>query len=360
VTKKKALFRGRDYITTQEWTDAEIEVLLDVSSDLKRKFKRGVPHRYLADQTIFLMFFDKSTRTRNSFEAGMTQLGGHAHFLTADVMQVSHGESPKDTGIILSSYGHGIAIRHDLIPGEGNSYMREVAKWASAPVINMQCDVDHPCQTLADLMTIREKLGRDLRGKKIAVTWAYAPSYAKPLSVPQGLIMLMPRFGLDVTLAHPKEYFLMPETMKAARENAKKAGVKFEVVDNMEDAFRDADIVIPKSWGCLDTMGQNPQESLRIATQYKHWICDERRMKLTKKNSLYMHPLPADRGNEVTDDVIDGPRSVVFDEAENRLHTCKAIMALTMSKKPVPYEVEASAKSKSATKKKAKARRAGA
>ena len=130
-------------------------------ADLKRKFKGRVPHRYLADQTIFLMFFDKSTRTRNSFEAGMTQLGGHAHFLTADVMQVSHGESPKDTGIILSSYGHGIAIRHDLVPGEGNAYMREVAKWADEPVINMQCDVDHPCQTLADLMTIREKRGRE-------------------------------------------------------------------------------------------------------------------------------------------------------------------------------------------------------
>jgi len=152
----KALFKGRDWITTQEWTDAELDVLLDVAGDLKRKFKGRVPHRYLADQTIFLMFFDKSTRTRNSFEAGMTQLGGHAHFLTADVMQVSHGESPKDTGIILSSYGHAIAIRHDLVPGEGNAYMREVAKWADAPVINMQCDVDHPCQTIADLMTIRE------------------------------------------------------------------------------------------------------------------------------------------------------------------------------------------------------------
>ena len=144
----------------------------------------------------------------------MTQLGGHAHFLTADVMQVSHGESPKDTGIILSSYGHAIAIRHDLIPGEGNAYMREVAKWADVPVINMQCDVDHPCQTLADLMTIREQRGQDLRGLKIAVSWAYAPSYAKPLSVPQGLIMLMPRFGMDVVLAHPPEYGLMPETMR--------------------------------------------------------------------------------------------------------------------------------------------------
>ncbi len=340
MIKKSALFRGKDYITTQEWTEEEINVLLDVSCDLRRKFKNRIPHRYLPDQTMFLMFFDKSTRTRNSFEAGMTQLGGHAHFLTADVMQVSHGETPKDTGIILSRYGHGIAIRHDLIPGEGNTYMREVAKWADVPVINMQCDVDHPCQTLADLMTMRDKLGRDLRGKKVAVSWAYAPSYAKPLSVPQGLIMLLPRFGIDVTLAHPPEYFLMPETMAAARENARLSGARFEVVDNMEDAFKDADVVIPKSWGCLDTMGSNPQESLRIAEQYKSWICDERLMKLTRPESLYMHPLPADRNNEVTDAVIDGPHSVVFDEAENRLHTCKAIMATTMADEPVPYEVE--------------------
>jgi ornithine carbamoyltransferase len=334
----KALFKGRDWITTQEWTDSELDVMLDVAGDLKRKFKGRRPHRYLPDKTIFLMFFDKSTRTRNSFEAGMTQLGGHAHFLTADAMQVSHGESPKDTGIILSSYGHGIAIRHDLIPGEGNAYMREVARWAEAPVINMQCDVDHPCQTLADLMTIREMRGRDLRGLKVAVSWAYAPSYAKPLSVPQGLIMLMPRFGMDVVLAHPPEYGLMAETMQAACDNARRGGGKFQVVDSMDEAFRQADVVIPKSWGCLDTMGSKPEESLRIARQYRHWLCDAAKMSLAKRDCLYMHPLPADRGNEVTDEVIDGPQSVVYAEAENRLHTAKAIMALTMADAEVEYD----------------------
>jgi len=337
---KKALFKGRDWITTQEWSDNELDVMLDVAFDLKRRFKGRIPHRYLPDQTIFLMFFDKSTRTRNSFEAGMTQLGGHAHFLTADVMQVSHGESAKDTGIILSSYGHAIAIRHDLIPGEGNAYMREVAKWAEVPVINMQCDVDHPCQTLADLMTIRDKRGRGLRGLKLGVSWAYAPSYAKPLSVPQGLIMLMPRFGIDVVLAHPPEYNLMPETLAAARSNAERGGGKLRVASDMDEAFRDADVVIPKSWGCLDTMGANPAESLRIAKQYTGWICNSQRMALAKPDVLYMHPLPADRGNEVTDEVIDGPNSVVYAEAENRLHTAKAIMALTMSDQPIQYDCE--------------------
>ena len=337
ATVRRALFKGKDWITTEEWTDAEIGTLLDVAGDLKRSFRAGKPHRYLPDKTIFLMFFDKSTRTRNSFEAGATQLGAHAHFLTADAKQVSHRDSPKDTGVILSRYGHAIAIRHDLIPGEGNKYMREVARWADVPVINLQCDVDHPCQTLADLMTIREKLGRDLGGKKLAVSWAYAPSYAKPLSVPQGLIMLMPRFGMDVVLAHPPEYFLMPETLEAARRNARRAGTRFEVVDDMDAAFQGADVVIPKSWGCLETMGAKPEESLRIARQYTKWICDAPRLGRAKRGALYMHPLPADRGNEVTDEVIDGPQSVVYDEAENRLHTAKAIMALTMADQPVEY-----------------------
>jgi len=321
--------RGKDYILTQDWSDKEIELLLSTAADLKKDFKKGKPHRFLPDKTVFLLFFDKSTRTRNSFEAGITQLGGHAHFIDSETSQIAHGESPKDTGIILSRYGHGIAIRHDLFPGEGNSYMREVAKYADVPVINMQCDIDHPCQTLADLMTIREKKGKNLKGLKIAVSWAYAPSYAKPMSVPQGLIMLMTRFGMDVTLAHPKEFKLMPETMKIAEQNAKKAGVKFEVVDNMQDAFEDADIVYPKSWGCMELF-KTPEKSLQLSKQYKNWICDEKLMKLTQKDSIYMHCLPADRGNEVTDAVIDGPHSVIYDEAENRLHTCKSIMALTM------------------------------
>lgn len=321
--------RGRDYIETKDWTVAEIELALALSARLKELKRQGAPHRLLADKTLFMMFFDKSTRTRNSMEAGITQLGGHAHYLTEETMQVSHGESPKDTGIILSSYGHGIAIRHDLVPGEGNRYMREIARWSDVPVINLQCDVDHPCQTLADLMTLRERLGADLRGKRIAVSWAYAPSYAKPTSVPQGLITLLPRFGCDVVLAHPPEFTLVPETMRDAEEFAGKAGARFEVTNDMDEAFAGADAVYPKSWGCLALM-RRPEESLKLSAQYKHWICDAKRLARAQPSALYMHCLPADRGNEVTDEVIDGPQSVVYQEAENRLHTGKALMALTM------------------------------
>lgn len=329
LPKLPGLVRGKHYIETRDWSEKEIDLALKVAGDLKKRFRKGLPHRYLPDKTVFLFFFDKSTRTRNSFEAGATQLGAHAHFISAETSQVAHGESPRDMGIILSSYGHAIAIRHDLVPGEGNVYMREVARNSRVPVLNMQCDIDHPFQTLADLMTIREEFGKNLRGRKIAVSWAYAPSYAKPMSVPQGLITLMTRFGLDVTLAHPPEYTLMMGPMEFAREMAKKNGTKFEVVDSMEEACRDAHIVYAKSWG-IESLFHAPQEALEISKRYKHWICDEKMMQRAAKDAIYMHCLPADRGFEVTDAVLDGPQSRVFPEAENRLHTCKAVMALTM------------------------------
>jgi N-acetylornithine carbamoyltransferase len=193
----------------------------------------------------------------------------------------------------------------------------------------MQCEIYHPFQILADLMTIVEKKGRDLRAKKMVVSWAYASSYLKPVSVPQSLILQMPRFGLDVVLAHPPEFKLMPEIMDQAQEQARKYNAGFEVVDDMEEAFKDADIVYAKSWGPLLTT-QDAEEGKRIQDQYKNWITDERKMRLAKPDAIYMHPLPADRNIEVTDEVMDGPNSVVYDEAENRLHVQKAVMALTM------------------------------
>jgi N-acetylornithine carbamoyltransferase len=326
----RSSLRGRDYIETLDWIIDEIDEAIALAGELKAKFKAGEPHRLLPDRTLFMLFLDRSTRTRNAFEAGMTQLGGHAHFLDADKTQVAHGESPKDMGIILSRYGHGLAIRHDLVPYEGNAYMREVARWAEIPVINLQCDIDHPTQTLADLMTLRERRGRDLRGLRVAVSWAYAPSYAKPLSVPQGLLMLLPRFGIDVVLAHPPGFDLMPEVLERADAAAAQGGGTIETTDDMDSAFEGADVVYPKSWGRLDLFTDEPA-ALADAAKHADWICDERRMGLAKADALYMHCLPADRGTEVTDAVIDGPHSVVYDEAENRMHTGKALMALTMA-----------------------------
>ncbi len=242
--------QGRHFITTQEWSVEEIELLLETSWDLKRKFYRDEPHALLRDKTLFMMFYEQSTRTRNSFEAGMTQLGGHAHDLTPDKLQVSHGETAEDTARVLSRMGHGIAIRN-CDWGLGNKFMRSVAAISRVPLLNMQCDLYHPCQAVADLMTIREKFPDGIRGRKMVVSWTYAPSYVRPISVPHSEILLMTRFGLDVTLAHPPEFKLKPEIIAQAEANAAASGSKFEIVDDMDAAFEGAHIVYPKSWGCL-------------------------------------------------------------------------------------------------------------
>ena len=319
--------KGRHFITEQDWSVEELETLFTLAANLKAAKKEGRATPLLAGKTLYMIFFDASTRTRNSFETGMTQLGGHAVFLSPDKMQISHGENARDTAKVLSRYGEGIAIRHCAY-GEGNAYLREVAANSGVPVLNMQCDIYHPCQILADYLTIREKFGKT-RGRKLGVAWTSAPNYVRPLSVPQSLILMMPRFGLDVTLAYPPEFKLMPQIEEQARANAKAAGTKFEITHRFEDAFENADVVIPKSWGPLVT-SQDKAEGLRLIEKYPTWRCDAKHMALGKEHILYMHPLPADRGREVTDEVIDGPHSVVYDEAENRLHVQKALMALTM------------------------------
>ncbi|MEE8446437.1 MAG: ornithine carbamoyltransferase [Gemmatimonadota bacterium] len=319
--------KGRDFITTQEWSLEELESLFQLAERLKRARAAGEPTPLLTAKTLYMIFFDASTRTRNSFETGMTQLGGHGIYLSPDRMQISHGENARDTANVLSRYGDGIAIRQCTY-GDGNAYLREVAEHAEIPVLSMQCDVYHPCQILADYMTIRERFG-DTRGLKLGVAWTSAPNYVRPLSVPQSLILMMPRFGLDVTLAYPPEFRLMPEIEEQAKANAEAAGSRFEITHRFEDAFDDADVVIPKSWGPL-VHTQDVQEGIRLIERHPEWRCDAERMALGKDHLIYMHPLPADRGREVTDEVIDGPHSAVYDEAENRLHVQKALMALVM------------------------------
>jgi len=319
--------KGRHFLSTEDWANQELETLFTLAAELKAAKKEGRPTPLLSDKTLYMIFFDASTRTRNSFETGMTQLGGHAIYLSPDKMQISHGENARDTAKVLSRYGEGIAIRHCAF-GEGNAYLREVARNSDVPVLNMQCDVHHPCQILADYFTIREKFGHT-RGLKLGVAWTSAPNYVRPLSVPQSLVLMMPRFGIDVTLAYPPEFRLMPEIEEQAKVNARAAGTRFEITHCFEDAFEGADVVIPKSWGPLLTTRDVP-EGLRLIEKYPTWRCDAARIALGKKRLIYMHPLPADRGREVTDEVIDGPQSVVYDEAENRLHVQKALMALTM------------------------------
>jgi len=325
----KTTLLGKSFITTEDWSVEELESMLDMADDLKRRFACGEVHDHiLRSKTLFMLFFEESTRTRNSFESGITQLGGHAIYLTPSGTQVGHGENAKDTGMVLGRYGHGIAVR-DCRTDIGQAYQYDLAKYIDIPVISMQDDVDHPCQAMADLMTIREKFGKDLRGRKFVISWTYAPKYVRPLSVPQALIMLMTRFGMDVTLAHPKGFEMMPKCLDAARRHAEENDTKFEVVDDMDTGVKDADIVYAKSWGPI-MVTEEPKAVQDMCDQHKDWICDERRMALAHKKAIYMHCMPIDRGYEATDAVIDGPQSVIYDEAENRLHVQKALMALTM------------------------------
>ncbi len=319
--------RGRDLVSLQDWTTEEIETVLDVAFRLKRERAMGIPHPLLRDKVLAMLFFFSSTRTRASFEAGMAQLGGHAQFIESRTTQIAHGDTAREIGEILGRYNDGIAIRN-VDWGIGNRYIREVAEASRVPVLNMQCDIFHPHQILADLMTIIEKKGA-LRGRTITVSWAYAASYQKPISVPQDLVLAATRFGMNVRLVHPPEFELMPDLLAQAEENARRSGGSLERLDDFAAGFRGADVVYAKSWGALLT-AKDDADGAAVASRYTDWITDERRMALAAEDAIYMHPLPADRNIEVADAVIDGPHSVVYDEAENRLHAQKAVMALTM------------------------------
>lgn len=342
-------FRGRDWITDLEFTKEELETILDVAWDLKKKRTTGEPHELLKGKTLFMIFYNQSLRTRNSFEAGMHQLGGHAHDLNPKQIytpalpgrEVAYStERVSDVARVLSRMGEGIAIRCygepvDWIYGEANRMIREFANWADIPVINMEDDMYHPCQAMADIMTIIEKKGRDLKGKKFVMSWAYSPSVEKPLAVPQSAITVASKFGLNITLAHPEGLELDPNIIDAVKENVRKYGGSFEIVNDMKEAFKDADIVYPKAWTSKhfippEVSKPTLEKTQELFDKNKHWKTTKEMMKLAKEDAIYMHCLPADRGFEVEDDVMDGPQSVVFDEAENRLHAQKAIMALLM------------------------------
>jgi ornithine carbamoyltransferase len=326
----KPLFKGKHFITLEEWTNDEINTLLEVSKDLKQKFKNNEPTPYLQNKTAFLMFFEQSTRTRNSMESGLAHLGGHATFLDTSMMQISHGESAKDTAVILSSYGHGIACRNCFWE-VGNKYLREMATHSSVPIMNLQCDLYHPMQALADLMTIQEVHPKTKR-LKVSIIWACATSHKKPISVPLSQILLFPRYEMDVTLAYPEGYDLPDWAIEKARKNAETYGGTFRITHDQEQAYKDADIVIPKNWGSW-VKNQSTTVIDNLLESYRHWKCTEKMIALANPNVYYMHALPADRGNEVEDAVIDGKHSIVYQEAENRLHTAKAVMAMTMGDK---------------------------
>ncbi|MHA1265607.1 MAG: N-acetylornithine carbamoyltransferase [Candidatus Helarchaeota archaeon] len=316
-----------DFITTQEWTIEDLESILKNAISLKKS--RTVSDD-LRGKTFVMLFFNPSTRTRNSFGIAMAELGGTPLFFDAERTWIGQqSESPKDMAKVLSRYASGLGIR--IFPnitkwkyGASNQVVRELAKWADIPIVNMEDDLYHPCQAISDIFTIREKK-KSLSGKKFVLSWAYHPK-PLPVSVPNSLTLLMTRFGLDVTLVHPKEFSLNPNILNQARQNAKESGGSLAIVHSIEEGYADADIVYVKSWGSLKQYGNFPEEK-KLRMPYRGtWTIDEPKMDLTKNDSIFMHCLPIRRNIIATDGVIDGPHSVIYDQAENRLHVQKALL----------------------------------
>jgi N-acetylornithine carbamoyltransferase len=340
-------FRGKDFLNTQDFTQEQLVGVLDAADDLRSKFKARKPTPYLPGRTLFMLFYNRSLRTRNSFEAGIYQLGGHAHFLSPqDVYTPSlpedmvpyQTEAISDVARVLSRMGDSIAIRvyGDAAKwhiGRGHRVIQEFARWASIPVMNMEDDMYHPFQALADIMAARQASPR-LKGKKFVVSYAYSGGL-KPLAVPQNEALITTQFGMDVVLAHPKGFELEDSVVKECKQNADRYGGSFTISNDMMEAFEGADFVYPKAWS---PKGFFPPHSTKVdkegastyQSKYKGWITTTEALDVTKK-AYYMHCGPADRGQEVTDDIIDSyKKSLYFEEAENRLHVQKAVMAMTL------------------------------
>jgi knotted carbamoyltransferase YgeW len=345
---------GKSLLLTDDYAPEELEALVSAAERLAALDRAGKKTPLLTNELAYALFFDNSTRTKSAWAGAAARLGMQPVIVDGSSTQVSHGETAAETGAMLGMNAHALGIRHDLILGEGNAFMRDVKRGIDdylaatkdprkVPVVNLQCDVDHPTQTLADLCWLRERFPEGLAGKKIAVSWAYSPSYAKPLSVPQGLIMLLTRFGANVTLAHPEGYPLMKKCLDSAAAHAAESGGSFKVVDSMDEAFEGADAVYPKSWGPYGLMlsrveanrasdskrmAEIEKEALAQNARHRDWICDERRMGLTcGGDALYMHCLPADIGAEVSPGVMARHTVNVAREANWKVYVVMAALA---------------------------------
>jgi len=346
---------GRSLLLTTDWSVKELEALLAVARRLEAADRAGISTALFPDQLAWALFFDKSTRTKSAWAGAGARLGMSPVIVDGSTTQVEHGETAEETGAMLGMNSHALGVRHDLILGVGQSFMRSVQQGIDqylderretrkVPVVNLQCDVDHPTQSLADLMWLLQYFKGSIAGRRIAMTWAYSPSYAKPLSVAQAIITLLPRFGAHVVFAHPEGYQVMPERVAAARQMAAEGGGSLTVTHSLDEAFRGADVVYPKSWGPYDLMlervaanqrgdkgalGEIEKRALARNAQHRDWICDERRMGLTAGGrALYMHPLPADIGDEVQPSVMRAHRLNVAEEAQKKMYVIMALLAV--------------------------------
>ena len=367
--KLKAKLYGKDFLLTWDKTLPELEVVLNVAEGLRHLYRNNVSCRLFQSGLAVSNFRDNSTRTRFSFASASNLLGLAVQDLDEGKSQIAHGETVRETANMISFLTEVIGIRDDMFLGAGHTYMLEVAAALDEgfaqgvlpqrpALVNLQCDIDHPTQAMADLMWLREHFGslEKLRGKKIAMTWAYSPSYGKPLSVPQGIIGLMTRFGMKVALAHPEGYDLIPDVVALAAKQAKASGGSFVKTTSMDEAFAGADIVYPKSWASYSVMqkrtgllqsddrdGLKTLEKQCLAENATHqdWECTEEKMKLTKGGkALYMHCLPADisgvscKQGEVAASVFERYRIPTYKEASCKPFIIAAMMLTSRFKDP--------------------------
>ncbi|MEZ4996162.1 MAG: knotted carbamoyltransferase YgeW [Bacteroidales bacterium] len=323
IRKLRPSLFGKDFLLTWEKSDDDLRTILEVASVLKEMRAANISPRIFDSGLAISNFRDNSTRTRFSFASAANLLGLAVQDLDEEKSQIAHGETVRETANMISFLSDFIGIRDDIFLGEGNKYMREVGEALDEGfekgvlpvrpgIINLQCDMDHPTQSMADMMHLLSVFGsaENLRGKKLVMSWAYSPSYGKPLSVPQGIIALMSRFGMNIELAYPEGYSLIPEIVETAGRNAQASGGSFRVSHSMEEAMRDADIVYPKSWAPFHIMQERTellqkadraglkdleQKCLANNAKFRDWEFDEEKLKLTRNGSaLYMHCLPAD------------------------------------------------------------------
>ncbi|MCX5786889.1 MAG: hypothetical protein NTX64_00020 [Elusimicrobia bacterium] len=332
---------GKHLVCTQDWSVEELEAVLGLAAEMKKDRFSPKYTSLLAYKTFFMFFYNPSVRTRQSFECAATELGGHAQFLEPSSMRLktskSAGETIEDAAKVMSRYACGLGIRilEDKVQkyGDGEALIREYCENATMPIVSMAHDKFHPCQGLADVQGAREHLG-SIKGKKLLLVWGHGALARSWCSV-QESILINSRLGMNVTIANPKGYDLDPEVIAATKKNCQANGTKFEVTNEPVECYRGADIVYSRNWMSPNAYdaekGFQKAKEVEQALKYTEWITDSKKMALTN-NALYTHPMPVDRGHEVSDEVCSGKRSIIYDVAENRLHAQKAIMALTMSK----------------------------
>ncbi|MEA2103868.1 MAG: hypothetical protein U9P79_04400 [Candidatus Cloacimonadota bacterium] len=338
--------KGKDIITTQELEVSDLKGILKLAHRMKKDRYGKEFNTLMKDKTFIMFFFNPSLRTRISFEAAATELGGHAQFIepktlrlkkTKDGVEVQAGETIEDAAKVLDRYASGMGIRilETAVEnyGDGNALIREYAKWMKIPIFNMAGDKYHPCQGLSDVMGMEEHKG-NLKGKTLLMTWGHG-SLARSYCSVQENMQISSRLGMNVRLAHPKGYDLPEEEIEKVKRNCEANGMKFELTNDPDNGYADdVDFVYSRNWFGPDFYKIGKQAEIERASKKTEWVCNEKRMKRTN-NGLFVHPMPVDRGKEVTDEVASGPRSIIVDIAENRLHIQKALMAMSIAGKKV-------------------------